>query len=288
MPVLLLIPLSVLLISLGLLYVPLCTDLVRLWWTNPNYSHGFLVPLITGYLVWSCKERLTQTHVQPSVWGAFVLAGALFSLLVGQSIEITGGERGALFLKGISLILACAGITLFLAGTTFLTQFTFPLIYLIFMIPLPDGLFTLVTLPLQSYATAVTTSALQLFNIPALREGNLIHLPSLTLGVTEACSGIRSLFTLLAGATVLSYLTVQYWWQHLILIGSVIPIAIATNAFRVTGTGLLAYFFGERVAQGFFHGFSGWVILIMAATLLCAEILLLVRLSSNTEQEVAS
>jgi exosortase len=123
-------------------------------------------------------------------------------------------------------------------------------------------------------------SALQLFNIPALREGNLIHLPSLTLGVTEACSGIRSLFTLLAGATVLSYLTVRYWWQHLILISSVIPIAIVTNAFRVTSTGLLAYFFGEGMAQGFFHGFSGWVILIMASVLLCMEIILLIKLSN--------
>jgi exosortase len=222
------------------------------------------------------------------MWGAFALTIGLLCLLVGWSLEIIGGGRGALFIKGISFLLTCSGLTLLLAGKTFLAKIIFPLLYLIFMIPLPDGIFGLVTLPLQSYATTVTMSALQLFNIPALREGNLIHLPFLTLGVTEACSGIRSLFTLLAGATVLSHLTVQRWWQHFILISSVIPIAIVTNTFRVTGTGLLAYFFGEGMAQGFFHGFSGWIILIIASFLLCMELLLLIRLSSNIKQEVIS
>jgi exosortase len=156
------------------------------------------------------------------------------------------------------------------------------------MIPLPDRFFTMITFPLQLYATSVTTTALHALNIPALREGNLISIPSITLGITEACSGIRSLLTLLAGGIVLSYVTQKHWWQRLILVGSVIPIAIVTNAFRVIGTGLLAHFFGTEVAQGFFHGFSGWVLLIMASLLLCTEVLLLAKLSEDEEHKEPS
>jgi exosortase len=199
-----------------------------------------------------------------------------------------GGERGALFLNGFSLIIVCSGMLLVLIGKEVVSKMVFPLVYFLFMLPLPDGIFAMVTTPLQSYTASITTTSLQLFNIPALREGNLIHLPSLTLGVTEACSGIRSLLTLLAGAAVLGHMTVRHWWQHLILIGSVIPIAIVTNAFRVTGTGLLAHYFGEHAAQGFFHGFSGWAILIMASFLICTEVFLLIRLPDDFEQELPS
>jgi exosortase len=284
----LLIPLIASILLLILLYIPTFKELFLLWWNDPNYSHGFLIPIIAGYLIWNRTENLKQVNLKPSVWGLLMLLGGLLLLFAGKATEIAGGERGALFLKGLSLIIAFSGILLLLGGKDVLARFIFPLSYLVFMIPLPDALFSMVTIPLQSYATSVTTVALQWCSIPALQEGNLIHLPSLSLGVTEACSGIRSLLTLLAGATVLSHLAVHYWWQHLILIGSVIPITIVTNAFRVTGTGLLAYFFGEQAAQGFFHGFSGWTILIIASFLMCAEILLLVRLPTDFAQETTS
>jgi exosortase len=288
MSVSLLAPLITAIIFLILLYIPTLIELLHLWWNDPNYSHGFLVPIISGYLIWNRKEHLKQIDLRPSLWGVLLLLSGLLILLAGKGIEMAGGERGALFLKGFSLIIVCSGILLLLTGKDVVSEVVFPLVYFLFMIPLPDGIVAMVTIPLQSYATSITTTALQLFSIPALREGNLIYLPSLTLGVTEACSGIRSLLTLLAGATALSHMTVRHWWQHLILMISVIPIAIVTNAFRVTGTGLVAYYLGERAAQGFFHGFSGWVILIMASFLMCAEILLLVRIPADFEQEATS
>jgi exosortase len=288
MSVSLLAPLVTAIILLILLYIPTLIELVYLWWDDPNYSHGFLVPIISGYLIWNRMERIKQINLRPSLWGLLLLLSGLLFLLAGKGIEMAGGERGALFLKGFSLIIVCSGMLLLLTGKDVVSKMIFPLFYFLFMIPLPDGIVAMVTVPLQSYATSITITTLQLFSIPSLREGNLIHLPSLTLGVTEACSGIRSLLTLLAGVTALSHMTVRHWWQHLILISSVIPIAIVANAFRVTGTGLLAYYLGERAAQGFFHGFSGWVILIMASFLMCAEILLLVRMPADIEQEMTS
>lgn len=271
-------------ILLALLYASTFLELVQLWWHDHNYSHGFLVPIIALYLVLERKDVLKLMEPKSSAWGIPVLVGALLFLLAGKGIELAGGERGALFLKGISLIIACAAILLLVIGKAILSKMVFPLAYLLFMLPLPDGPFAMLTVPLQNYATSVTTTVLQLLHVPALREGNLIYLPMITLNVTEACSGIRSMLTLLAAATVLSYLTVHYWWQHVILIGSVLPIAVITNAFRVTGTGVLAYFVGKEAAQGFFHGFSGWALLIMASVLLCAEILFLMKLPADFEQ----
>ena len=283
----LLVPLSGLAVLLVLLYIPVLRELVHLWWAVQNYSHGFLIPLIVGYLVWSRKDILTKIAVKPSGWGGLVLALGLFLLLVGRAVEFTGGDRGALFIQGLSLILVCVGMVFLLLGKDVLAVLVFPITYLVFMIPLPEGVFTLVTLPLQSYATRVTTSTLQLVSIPALREGHLIYLPSVTLGVTEACSGIRSLLTLLAGAVALSYFAFGLWWQRVLLIGSVVPIAILTNALRVTGTGLLAHLLGKEVAQGFFHGFSGWALLVMASLLLYAEILFLATMQGEAaEKEV--
>jgi exosortase len=283
----LLVPLSGLAVSLVLLYIPVLEDLVRLWWADQNYSHGFLIPLIDGYLIWGQKDTLTKVTVKPSGWGGLVLALGLFLLLVGRAVELAGGDRGALCIQGLSLILVCIGVVLLLLGKDVLLVLVFPITYLVFMIPLPGGVFTMVTLPLQSYAASVTTSTLQLVNIPALREGNLIYLPSVTLGVTEACSGIRSLLTLLAGAVALSYFACGRWWQHLLLVSSVVPIAILTNALRVTGTGLLAHFLGKEAAQGFFHGFSGLALLVMASFLLCTEMLLLATMQGEVgEREV--
>jgi exosortase len=274
-------------VSLVLLYMPVLEDLVHLWWADPNYSHGFLIPLIVGYLVWSQKDTLAKVVVKPTGWGGLVLALGLFLLVVGKAVERTGGDQGALFIQGLSLILVCVGAVFLLLGKDVLAVLVFPIAYLIFMIPLPGSVFTMVTLPLQSYAASVTTATLQLVNIPALREGNLIYLPSVTLGVTEACSGIRSLLTLLAGAVALSYFACERWWQGLLLVGSVVPIAILTNVLRVTGTGLLAHFLGKEVAQSFFHGFSGWALLVMASFLLCAELLLLLTMPGEAaEREV--
>jgi exosortase len=281
----LLLSVGILMVCLGLLYIPVLQELIRLWWADPNYSHGFLIPLIAGYLVWSRKDTLTKVTLQPSAWGALVVSLSLVLLVVGRAMEILGGGQGVLFVKGFSLLLTCAGAVLWFLGTDHLTRLAFPLAYAVFMLPLPEGVFRAVTLPLQSYATSVTTAALQVVSIPTLREGNLIYLPSVTLGVTEACSGIRSLLTLLAGAVALGYFTLRPWWQRVLLVSSVVPIAILTNALRVTGTGLLAHFWGAEVAQGFFHGFSGAVLLIVASCLLCAEVLCLTALPEEVSQQ---
>jgi exosortase len=272
-------------VFLGWLYIPVLWELVHLWWADANYSHGFLIPFIAGYLVWSRKDSLPSISVRPSAWGIVVVSMGLLLLLMGRAMEVLGGGQGVLFVKGFSFILTCAGAVFWLLGKDSLAILAFPLAYSVFMLPLPEIVYGAVMLPLQSYATRVTTATLQLLSIPTLREGNLLYLPSVTLGVTEACSGIRSLLTLLAGAVALGYFTLTLRWQRVMLVASVIPIAVLTNALRVTGTGLLAHFWGAAVAQSFFHSFSGLALLIVAAGLLCVEVLFLAALPGEAQQK---
>ncbi len=269
------------LLGLGLiwLYAPVLYDLFLVWERNANYSHGFIIPVVTIYLIWNRRMQLRQVQLAPSAWGYGFLLIGLGLYVTGQAILQAGGNYGGLFAAGLSLIAVCAGVIVLFAGFGALRLLAMPLAMLIGMIPLPLGVFIMMTTPLQDYATEVTITVLQLLEIPALREGHLISLPSLTLGVTEACSGIRSFLTLLTGAVVLGLLMLPRVWQRLVLVASVIPVAILANTVRVTSTGILAHTVGPQAAEGFFHGFAGWVMLALASGVLCVEIMLLKQMS---------
>jgi exosortase len=157
-----------------------------------------------------------------------------------------------------------AGLVLFHLGGAWLRALAFPLGFLFFMIPLPATVFYAVAFPLQYVAAQNAVWALDLIGVPVLRDGNVIHLSQVTLGVTEACSGIRSLMSLLALAVAWGYLTLGGPWAIAALAASAVPITIAANAGRVVTTGLVAQWFGPWYAQGFFHSFSGWLIFVFA------------------------
>jgi exosortase len=160
------------------------------------------------------------------------------------------------------------GLVYLLAGGAVVRLWAFPLAFLVFMVPLPAIVLNAVAFPLQGFAAQTAASCLVALNIPVLREGNVIALARTTLEVAEACSGIRSLMSLVALGTAYAYFTERVLWKRWIIIAAAIPVAIAANAFRVAGTGVLAHYFGEEAAQGFYHDFSGWLVFIVAFALL--------------------
>ena len=253
------------------LYQPIFVNLVRQWWNDDNYSHGFLIPLLSAYFVWERRERLAKLAVWPSPLGLVFLAGGVGMLLLGN-------VSAELFTMRVSLLVVLAGLVLYLFGREHLRTVSFPILYLLFMIPLPAIVFNAIAFPLQLFAARTATTVLQFMDIPVFREGNLITLANITLEVAEACSGIRSLITLLALAVTYAYFTQRRPWRRILLWLSTVPIAIVANVARVAGTGILAHLFGSQVAQGFFHDFSGWLIFLVAAVLLGAEGFLLSRL----------
>jgi exosortase len=246
-----------LLTVLTVLYWSIVRDLGIQWWDDDNYNHGFLIPVFSGFLVWRERQRLRAIEPAGSLLGLPVLVGGIALLVLGD----IGAEN---FLMRSSLLVILAGLILFLAGRESLHAVRFPLSYLLFMIPLPGILFYAITFPLQRLAAEQAAWALDVLGVPVLLDGNVIHLSQISLGVTEACSGIRSLISLLAGAAAWAYLMLPAGWLAVVFVAAAVPITILANAARVVATGLIGQWFGVEYASGFFHEFAGWVVYVFA------------------------
>ncbi|MEJ7619153.1 MAG: exosortase [Pyrinomonadaceae bacterium] len=274
--------------AVAFLYFNVLSKLGLDWWEDENYSHGLLVPFVIGYILWVNREDLARAPKMPSfLLGAAAILGALVALWAG----IAGAE---LFVQRMSFLLLLAGIVVYFAGLRVLGLMLVPFALLFLAVPIPDIVLNKVTFPLQLFASRCAVWAMRLFEIPVLREGNIIELMPLNstqtkkLEVVEACSGIRSLMTLVTLAVVFAYftgpredqstqnrglwskVTSRNFWRAAIIIVSAVPIAILTNAMRVSATGILARYYGTQIADGFFHSFSGWVMYVAALVLLFA------------------
>ena len=258
------------------LYAAVFKALVGQWWTDPDYGHGFLVPLFSGYVMWRLREQWLKSESKPTNFGLLVMVGAIV-LLLGASLA------AELFTSRFSLLVLLAGMILFLAGWKVLRATSFPLAFLLSMIPIPVIIYNQITFPLQSIASRFATFWLELVQVPVLREGNVLILPNYSLEVVEACSGIRSLMTLITLAIVYGYLAEPRRWARYSLAILMIPIAIVSNAIRIMGTGVLTYRFGPAAAEGFFHEFSGWVIFLAALILMFAGHWFLKRFGTRQE-----
>lgn len=262
------------LIGLGFttLYWQVLAKLVSDWYHDDNYSHGFLIVPLALYFVWERRAKLRQIPVAPSAFGLVVVLGSVGVLIAG----ILGSE---LFLTRISILGTLVGITLFLCGWGYLRALTFPLAFLLLMIPIPAIIFNQIAFPLQLLASQFGESAMGMANVPVLREGNVLILANTTLEVAEACSGIRSLVSLLTLAIVLGYFSDPRGWVRTLVAVSSVPVAIVTNGFRVAGTGIAAHQFGAAAAEGFFHEFSGWLVFVSAFMLMLALQRVIVRVA---------
>jgi exosortase len=307
--------------ALVFLYATVLIKLGHDWWTDENYSHGLLIPFIISYIIWSQRERFARAARQPGM-----LMG--LTLVMAAMLALWAGTAGAeLFMQRISLVLMLAATVLYFWGFALLRLLVVPLFLLLLAIPIPAIIFNKVAFPLQLFASRCAVWAMMVFGIPVLRQGNVIELmprgalETKKLEVVEACSGIRSLMTLVTLAVVFAYFT--HWrggsnepdqnakenleanqkptpawllshlrsfgfWRAVVIVFSAIPIAIFTNALRVSGTGVLAHYYGTKVADGFFHSFSGWVIYIVAFLMLFSVGWVLDRVRPNTNQPTKS
>ena len=247
----------ILAVLVGALYWRILSALVLQWWDDPNYTHGFLVPLFSLFLVWQ------QRAILPALPRTGSLAG-LPVILAGVALLYLGDLGADNFLMRSSLIIVLAGLVLFHLGTRIFRAVLFPLAFLFFMVPMPGVIFYSVTFPLQHLAARQAAWTLETLGVPVLLDGNIIHLAQLSLGVTEACSGIRSLISLFAAAVAWAYLFLPVGWSMIFFVVATLPITILANAARVVLTGLIGQTFGVEYASGFFHEFAGLVIYAFA------------------------
>jgi exosortase len=262
------------------LYWQVLAKLVGAWVTDDNYSHGFFIVPLAAYFAWERRRRFLDAPSHPSALGLLLVIGSILLLAAG----VIGAE---MFITRISILGTIVGIVLFLFGWNRLRVLVFPLAFLLLMIPLPAILFNQIAFPLQLLASRVGELAITAANVPVLREGNLLILPNTTLEVAEACSGIRSLVSLLTLGIVFGYFADVRPWVRTIIALSTIPVAILSNGMRVAGTGIAAHKFGPAAADGFFHEFSGWLLFIVAFLMMFALQRLLLRAIPPPRQAIA-
>jgi exosortase len=256
-------------ILLAVCYAPIVAALVRQWNGDADMGHGFFVPMIAAFIAWQKRDRIANTPAVPNWWGLAVMLWAGFQLYIAT----LGAE---LFLARTSLVISIIGAVLLLGGTQYLKIFGFPLFLLFFMVPIPAVIYNQITFPLQIFASQVAERAIDLLQIPVIREGNVLILPQQTLNVVEACSGIRSLLTLTFLSLVYGYFFEKRTWVRVVLFCSTIPIAITANSGRVAFTGVISQFKPE-LAEGWFHEAQGWVIFMIGLVILVAFHQLIIR-----------
>lgn len=230
-------------------YFPILQRLVGQWSNDEDMSHGFFVPVIAGFIVWQRREELMATEARPTMWGLLLVGWGCIQLLLGY----LGTE---LFTARTAFVITLIGAVWTLGGPPFLRKLAFPLCLLFLMVPIPTVIFTQITFPLQIIASEFAAWALDLFNIPVIRDGNILDVSGHSLSVVEACSGIRSLLTLTFLALVYGYFFEKRIWVRIALFISVIPVAILVNGSRITITGILTVVKPE-LAEGFFHEATG-------------------------------
>jgi exosortase len=264
------------------------------WWTDENYSHGLLVPFVIGFIVWSEFERLEKAIEKPRFWlGLTIILLALVLLLAGT----LGAE---LFLQRIAFVVILAGVVVYFFGAKILQLLVVPFVLLLLAIPIPQIIFNKIAFPLQVYASQIAVWGIRLFGVPTIRKGNVFEIlpqgatQTIALEVVEACSGIRSLMTLVTLALILAFFTREKdhdandgwkiclksfdFWRAVILMLSAVPIAVLTNAARVTATGTATYFYGKKALDDFWHDLSGWLVYLVALALLIAVNFILIFL----------
>jgi len=257
-------------IALGI-FAPVLYHMVRHWQAVGEYSHGFLIAPLAIYFAWEQRAVLRRTRIEPSWWGLGLLALGVAALAVGRlGVELMAMRT--------AFLLTLNGLVLLLLGKAVYRVLIFPLLFSFLMVPLPQSLQNTITFPMQLIATDLAMHPLYWLHIPALREGNIIHLSQSTLLVAEACSGLRSVMALGTLGVVFAYFFRRSWAKRAIIVLSTLPIAILVNAFRVALTGLLTHHWGKEAAEGLIHTTEGFFTFGLAFALLLAEATLIDRI----------
>lgn len=257
------------------IFWPVYPEMVHTWLNNPNNSHGMLVPLISAFFVWNKREELLRAEAGSSNWGLAILAASMLLYILAYTGQVAVASR-------LMIVTSLIGLVLYNYGREIFGLLKFPLIYLVFMIPIPVSIYNLVAFPLQLFATKVSHFLISLMQIPVYREGNMLYFVQTQLEVAEACSGLRSMMAFVMLSVLFAYL-MRGWGRRIILVASAIPLAIFANIVRVTGTGVLAHFYGGKVARGFLHEFSGLAVFAFGFVLLFLVYWLLNKWSGRKE-----
>lgn len=247
--------------ALAVIYLPAMIDLVENWYTDANYSHGFLIPLVSGYLLYK-KRELLSANVGP------VEPAGLWLVILGLGLFIVANGAAEYFTLRFSLVVTLFGLVYFLFGRKIIRCCWFELSFLVFMIPIPYVIYYAATFPMQLMASKITVAILNVLGAGAVRQGNIIHLGGISLEVAEACSGIRSLVSLAALGAIYAYISLKHNGARTLLFIATAPVAILANVARVFVSALLAYAASVDVTVEPVHSIMGLIVFVVAFVML--------------------
>jgi exosortase len=257
---------------LAVLFAQVLQVMVTEWAKYEEMGHGFFVPLVAGYIIWTRRNEILKIEPRPAFWGLPVV-------FFGFALLVMGTLGAEFFLTRIGFWLSLVGVVWAAGGWALLRALAFPLFLLLFMIRLPLFIYSQITFPLQILASQLAEVALSAIGIPVLRDGNILEISSQRLSVVEACSGIRSLLSLSFLSLVYAYFFDSKVWMRWVLLLATIPIAISANALRVTLTGVLSEY-NKDLVEGFLHSFEGWLMFMVALAALIVLHLLINKVYS--------
>jgi exosortase len=258
--------------ALLLVYQPALFDLVRDWYYDSNNTHGFLIPPVVGFFLFRKRAELASAPRQRD-WAGLVV------VVIGMVLFVVANAAAEYFTLRFSFVLTIFGLVYFLFGREIVRLTAFEIGLLLFMIPIPYVIYYAVTFPMQLLSSKITVAALNLLGAAAVRQGNIIHLADTSLEVAEACSGIRSLMSLLTLGAIYAYLSQKRMWARGVLFLSTIPIAIIGNVGRVFVLSLLVYLLGIDATAEPWHSGLGLLVFVVALVMLFLEAALLRRLT---------
>jgi exosortase len=264
---------SVLFLVFFLLYTSTLRGLIEDWWSDPDYSHGMIVPFVVAYIVFSRWQKLKELLVKPRT------LSALGIILASQIIYLVGYFGAEFFLQRSSIVVFLAGVILLLVGWDCLRHLALPLLLLELCIPLPSVLINQITQPLQLIASSASEWVLRGCGLSVYRSGNILQMAHQTLNIGEACSGIRSLVSLVTLAVIMVNFSRVRGLVSVAFVASAAGVAIIANGLRISGAGLLGFYFGSRFTLGYWHSVEGWLVFVVAFMLLSIELKILVYLS---------
>jgi len=254
-----------------MLFYETIAKLLKDWSQNPNYSHGFLVPLIAAFGIWKMRKELRLLPLRPANWGILII-------FVGLTCHIMGNIGAELFTMRLAMLITIYGLSVYLLGWSITQKISIPVVYLILMIPIPAIIWNQLAFPLQLFAATLSAHVVDALGIPVLREGNILQLEQTALEVVDACSGLRSLMSLLALGGAFAFFVSLRRINKLILFLLSVPIAVIANVVRLSATALCVQAFGPRATEGLMHGISGLLVFLVALIFLYSSFVVMAKL----------
>ncbi len=248
------------LILLGAAYIPMFRWMVERWMHPESYyGHGFLIPVVSLYVLWQRRNQLKEAPISSEAAGIIIVAAGLFIHVIAALLRIY-------FVSGFSFVIVLYGLVLFFFGRKMMRYLIFPIFFLLAMIPLPLVLIGNLTVKLKLFAAQCSTVILNKIGFPSVRDGSIIKMPHSYIAVEAPCSGLRSLIALLTLGLLFAFSAKVSYLRKGIILLSAIPIAMVSNIGRILMLAIVNDLYGQKVAMGFFHDFTGFFVFAFAFT----------------------